>query len=192
MSVPSPMDGPPYRDAIGRFRTSSLFLETFDTTLDTALYRPYFTLADNDRTLNPTSMFYSIIPNHTLPSLRKIYLQYSDPSEYAFAFGTFKNDKQWKVLLKCKWFHPYIDEWRDSLDAKIRSESVAQMRRTADSGGPGAIQAAKWLAEGGYREKQLKGRPSALDKKDALQREISVDKLLQEDAERIGIKTNAS
>jgi len=182
------MSGPPYRDELGRFRTASLFLETFKPDLDRTIYRPYFTLADNDREVAEGSWFYGLNEGNIFPSLRTIYLKYSDPSEYEFAMAVFKSDKQWKVLLKCKWFQPYITEWRDSLDAKIKSEAIAQIRRTADTGGPGALQAAKWLAEHGYREKASKGRPSKDDKMEALQKEISMDKLLKEDAERLGIR----
>ena len=58
------------KDNVGRYRTQSLFREFYVHT-STGL-SPIWTLKDED-------------PQGELPSLKRIYLDYEDPTEYSFA-----------------------------------------------------------------------------------------------------------
>lgn len=180
----------PIRDIRGRLRTSSLFLESFDyQDLDPSVYQPLWTLGDGPRVLDPNHVFYDrVYSDNTFPSLRQLYLEWADPVEFNFAEAVFGSDKTWKVLCRAPWFQPYLEEYRQALDQKIRSENVKRIQVIAALGDKNSLAAAKWLAEQGYRPKEAKGRPSKQDKAHALALEQVQDKMLLEDAERIGIK----
>jgi hypothetical protein len=174
-----------------RLRTSSLFLESYDyQDLDTSVYQPLWTLGEIPRQVDPNHVFYDVYPNHTFPSLRTLYLSYADPIEFNFAMGVFGSDRTWRMLLKAPWFQPYIEEYRQALTQKLRSDAVEVIRKESMSGGKLALQAAKWLAEQGYEDKASKGRPSKKDIESRIISEVSQSKLLEEDAERIGVKVN--
>lgn len=187
----SPLNEAPYRDVQGRYRTESLFFETFD--LDRDVYWPVFSLRETDLKLAPTSWFYDRYPDHTIPSLRKIYLGISDPAEYNFAMKVFQSDRHWKILQKCKFFEPYLEEWRAALELKLRSEAIETMRDLAlNAPAPQALQASKWLAEMQFKQKAEKGRPSAQSIAVATRKDVDQAKMLLEDAERMGINIKVS
>lgn len=178
-----------YKDIRNRYRTASLFLESYDWGTDTEKYQPVWTLSDTDRVLDPNHVFYEVYPDHTYPSLRRIYLEYMDPVEFRFATDVIGSDRHWKILQNLKWFQPYLEEWRQALDLKLRSEAVNTIRSIAkDDTSKGQLQAARWLAEKGYSEKEQKGRPSKRDLANKLATEAVASKMLEEDAERIGLK----
>lgn len=178
-----------YKDNRGRYRTASLFLETYDWDLDPLVYQPVWTLADTDKKVDPNHRFYDLYPDHTFPSFRRLYLEYMDPVEFRFATEVLGSDRQWKLLQTLKWFQPYLEEWRMALDLKLRSEATRTIRAIAeDPTSKGQLQAAKWLAERGYASKQEKGRPSRHELANKLASEVVASKMLEEDAERIGLK----
>lgn len=181
---------PPYKDKQGRYRTESLFLETIRKgSLDREYYWPIFTLRDEPAKLYPYDWYYPRHKDGMVPSLRQIYLSYSDPAEYEFAMKVFKSDRHWKILTECEFFKPYLEEWRRTLARKLESEAVMIMRDLAVNGpGPQALQAAKWLAERAYFEPARgKGRPSNKEVAAATKVEVAAQRLLEEDAERLGI-----
>lgn len=91
------------------------------------------------------------------PSLKQIYLQFDDPTEYEFAQAVFGSYAHWKAICAAKWFIPYVEDWRDELEIKLRSRAIKQMadHATTEKG----FSASRWLAEGSWKEK-TKGRPS--------------------------------
>lgn len=175
---------------MGRYRTESLFYETMaKAELDREVYWPIFTLNENDLVLTPSNWYYDRYPNHTIPSLRKIYLTEADPAEYDFSMKIFKSDRHWKILTKCAFFLPYLEEWRSTLRTKLHSAGIKTLLELAISGpGPQALQAAKWLAEYGFEEKQSKGRPTNAQVAVETRKSVEQDRILLEDAERIGVK----
>lgn len=180
----------PYKDVMGRYRTESLFYETMSKAeLDREVYWPIFTLNENDLVLTASNWYYDRYPNHTIPSLRKIYLLEADPAEYDFSMKVFKSDRHWKILTKCTFFQPYLEEWRSTLRTKLRSAGIKTLLEIALSGpGPQALQAGKWLAEFGFEEKQAKGRPTNHQVAVETRKSVEQDRILLEDAERIGVK----
>lgn len=180
----------PYKDVIGRYRTESLFYETMaKAELDREIYWPIFTLNENDLVLTPSNWYYDRYPDHKVPSLRKIYLAEADPAEYDFSMKVFKSDRHWKILTKCTFFQPYLEEWRSTLRTKLHSAGIKTLLELAMSGpGPQALQAAKWLAEFGFEPKQSKGRPTNQQVAVETRKSVEQDRILLEDAERIGVK----
>lgn len=124
----------------GRPLTQSLFLEVGYT--DEAIY----TLKEVDHEYN----------GKTYPSIKRLYLEAADPTEYVFATTHLLGWKHWQRICENKLLRKHIDEWRFELELKLRSEAVhiiyGQSRK-------GSITAAKWLAERGWDDRPA-GRPS--------------------------------
>lgn len=131
------------RDSTGRPLTQSLFLE-FGYNTEYAL----FTINDEDKVYNGKVYF----------SLKRLYLETGDPTEYSFAKKYLLGWNHWKRLCKNKLFVDLAAEWREELEIMIRSEGVlAVMDQSNDN-----FQAAKWLADKGW-DKRGAGRPSKAD-----------------------------
>lgn len=127
-------------DADGKPLTQSLFLEIGYT--DFALY----TLKDVDHEYK----------GKVYPSLKRLYLELSDPTEYEFAVTYFLNWKHWQRICANALIRKHIDEWREELDMKFRSEGVKLVMKAASRG---KVDAAKWIATKGW-EVRPAGRPS--------------------------------
>lgn len=127
-------------DSGGKPLTQSLFLEIGYT--EQAIY----TLKDND-------YFYE---GKWYPSLKRLYLETEDPTEYDFATAYLLNWKHWQRLCENKVIRKHIDDWRDELEVKLRSKGVRQVMVSALAGN---YQAAKFLADRGWDTRGA-GRPT--------------------------------
>lgn len=138
------MDKNKFKDKMGRPITQSLFLENGYT--DFAVY----TFKDDDFEYK----------GKTYPSLKRLYLEAMDPTEYSFATEHLAGWKHWVRLQGNSLIMKHIEQWREELELAIASEGVKQMRSHAKSGHQGS---SRWLAERGWNEKKV-GRPSKVDK----------------------------
>lgn len=196
------IDAPPYKDKEGRWRTHTLFMETFmeNSYSNWELYTPIFTLAEFDLPLLPSNCWYDryepdakIPERHPIPSLRQIYLSYDDPTEHRFALDVFKSTYHWKHLCKSKWFQPYLEEWRQTLGEKLRQIGIETLVGIAKGSDPKlAFGAAKWLAESGWRERREKGRPSEAKVNQEIKKELDIERIYREDAQRLGVEVETS
>lgn len=133
-------------DTNGNPMTQSLFLEqNYDTK-----YAVY-TLKDDDHMYKGT----------LYPSLKKIYLEEEDPTEYLFAIKNLLGWTHWQRICNNKVLSVYVNQWRDELEIKLRAIGVRSLRDMASSEG-GNFQAAKFLADRGW-DKNRVGRPSKLE-----------------------------
>jgi len=148
-------------DHIGAFRTQSLFFETNKSKLS-----PIMTLKRYDLERKGVILL----------SLHRVYMEHSDPTEYAVAMDVFGSWKQWLKLLGNKEIRGHIDEWRIELEVKLRSEAINALAHTAKHEGSKGTAAAKYLAERGW-EKRKAGAPS----KEEVVREKKVAAHLSED-----------
>jgi hypothetical protein len=114
-------------DSRGRPITQSMFLEIGYT--DFAV----FTTKDNDYTYK----------GKVYPSLKKLYLEYEDPTEYAFVQEYLSGWSQWKQLCNNQQTLKFINEWREELELKLRSQAIRDMIDQSADGG--SFQASKWL-----------------------------------------------
>lgn len=129
-------------DTMGRPLTQSLFLECGYN-----VQYAVFTFNDNDKTYD----------GRIYPSLKKLYLECEDPTEYQFARKHLLGWNHWKRLNENKMLREEFDEWREELEVAMRSDAVQAIRdMTADGSN---FQAAKWLADRGW-DKRGAGRPS--------------------------------
>lgn len=130
-----------FKDVGGRMLTQGLFLELgYKSTA-------VFTLDDQDKEYN----------GKTYPSLKRIYLEHEDVTEYDFATTHLLGWKHWQRICKNKVLGEHVAEWREELELKIRSQAIHDIIATSaeDKG----FQAAKWLAEKGWVKKGA-GRPT--------------------------------
>ena len=130
-------------DTMGRPLTQSLFLEIGYNT-----QYAVFTFDDDDKEYK----------GKVYPSLKKLYLQSEDPTEYQFAKKHLLGWKHWKRLNENAVLRVHFDEWREELEIAMRSEAILSIidMTTSDQGN---FQAAKWLADRGW-DKRGAGRPS--------------------------------
>ena len=119
------------------------------------------------------------------PSLKALYLQEADPTEYSFAVKHLGGVEHWEILQQCTWMRPYVAQWRYELDLKLKSEAVANILKEGRSGSKQSLMANRWLAEKGWASKEKKGRPT----KEAISQEankIAMDQArINDDFERI-------
>jgi hypothetical protein len=151
------------QDTMGRPLTQSLFLE-----LGYSQYAVY-TLKEQDYAYK----------GKNYPSLKRLYLKEEDVTEYEFATKHLLGWQHWKRLCENKQIRSHIDEWREELELKIRSQAIRDMQNLCASES-GNFSAAKFLADRGW-EKRAPGRPSKIDKEkeerlsDRLSEEFSAD-----------------
>lgn len=126
-------------DTQGRPLTQGLFLEIS--------YSDYaiFTLKEQDH----------VYEGKKYVSIKQLYLDMCDPIEFDFANEYFLGYRHWKRIAANKVIAPHVEEWREELELKLRSQATAQMLDMSED----SFQAVKWLADKGW-EKKGAGRPA--------------------------------
>jgi len=132
-----------FLDVNGQPLTQSLFLEIGYST-KYAIY----TLKDYDHEYK----------GKIYPSIKHLYLDEEDPTEYVFANKYFMSWSHWKRVCENKVLQLHINEWREELEIRLRSMAVRALRDMSQSEN-GNFQASKYLADRGW-EKRGAGRPS--------------------------------
>ena len=152
-------------DKMGRHLTQSLFLELG--------YRPeaIYTLKDED----------FIYEGRMLPSIKQLYLEIADPTEYVFANQCFTGWTQWQRIVANKQMTAVVEQWRFELEVKIRSEGVRQAKNQARKG---SWQATRWLSERGWDARGA-GRPSKDEVAHERKVQAAVSNEFEEDAQRL-------
>lgn len=152
-------------DSMGRPITQSLFLEINYT--EDAVY----TLKDDHH--EHKGVLY--------PSLKKLYLEMCDPTEYDFAVKYLLGWKHWQRLCNNKAIRKEIDEWREELEIKLRCEGIRKLRQASQMGN---YQAAKFLADKGWAPNRA-GRPSKDDIEHERKVQAGVESIYAEDEDRM-------
>lgn len=117
---------------------------------------------------NPDSVIYTL-KDHDYkgyPSLKKLYLDTNDITEYTFATTYLESWTHWKLLSETTWFAPMAEVWREELELKNRAEALAAIISKSKTNDKEAFQAAKYVADKGWDKsapKSTKGRPSKAD-----------------------------
>lgn len=154
-------------DPMGRPLTQSLFLE-----IGYSEYAVY-TLKEFDHDYK----------GKVYPSLKKLYLKEEDPTEYAFAEKHLLGWQHWRRLCENKVIAKHIEEWREELELKIRSQAIRDMQNLCASEN-GNFSAAKFLADRGW-EKRSAGRPSKAEKERHLRIEERINEEFSADIKRL-------
>ena len=157
----------PYTDSVGRFRTLSLFVETFP------------------KQLTNMEPLYSLKGTPGYPQLQEIYMSLNDPTEYAFAMECFGSWAHFQHLASLKWFQVYLHAWREELEVSMRSKAIQSLMDVAQNEGNKGITAAKWIADRGWEVKR--GRPSKEEvvKQQKIAARIADD--IDDDGKRLGL-----
>lgn len=167
---------PLYRNKAGNFILQPLFQERF-VAIPTELrmgwpQAPYTLMHDREGYI----------------CARKTFVEEGDPTGYKWAMKYLNEDYQhWQALMRTTWFPPYVEIWKEELEAKLRAEAITRIREISLEGGPSSLPAARFLAT---LDKELRrpGRPSKQEIDKELKRNISALSMEKEDAERIGLK----
>lgn len=121
-------------------------------------------------------------------SARRIYLECNDVTEYAFAMRLLGSWSHWKKMQNTAKLKPYIKEWREELEAKLRSEAVAKVIEVSQSDSTSAVGAARYIADKGWDITSKRGRPS----KDEVEREkktqAKIKNTVSADLKRLGLR----
>lgn len=159
-----------FRAGNGNFLTRGLFYETVGGDKSTVLY----TLKDFD--------------HHNYPSLSRLYIEESDPTEYLFAKKHLDSWAHWEDLLGNTWFEEYITRWRRELEVKIKAQALVRIfdaGRSPDT--KTAFAANKYLLEGRWTPSETKkvGRPTKEAIAAEAQRLASINDKIKQDYERL-------
>jgi len=134
------IDKSKFKDSGGRYLTQSLFLELNYNT-DFAVY----TFDGEDKEYK----------GKVYPSLKRLYLEAEDITEYRFANQHLFNWEHWQRMKENKILRAHFDTWADELEVYIRSQGLASVLEMSEH----SFQAAKFLVEGGWSKRGV-GRPS--------------------------------
>jgi len=158
-----------YKDTMGRYRTESLFLETARSNK----FAPVFTLKDYD--------------HRGLPSLKRLYLEIADPTEYQTAIKLLGSFKHWQRLMSCQWMEPHIKEWRVELETALESEHIKHLVEISQNPkNASRVTATKLLLEKPWRKiGTLRGRPSSEEKEGYLRQAAKEETETDQDHQRI-------
>jgi hypothetical protein len=131
------------KNGYGRVHTRALFVETSQ---NPELIK--FTLRNE--------------PVNGYPSLRQLYFEADDPTEYSFAIKHLGSIAQWDALCDCSWFRPFVTAWRREHELQYKAAALRRIREDADSGSKTSFAANRYLMEKGWEPKDGKsrGRPS--------------------------------
>jgi len=129
--------------------------------------RVLYTIKDHDVTLSS---------GRVVPSLKRLYIEESDITEYSFATKYFLDLDHWERLTDMYWFKNIVREWRRELELSIRSKalkalvSLAENTTISDSN-PTKASINKYLVEGGWRasrEDKRKGSKTRITKEEVM------------------------
>lgn len=155
-----------FKDAVGRWRTKSLFYEANDYQIENAI----FTLGDEDVT----------IKGKALISLRKRFVESNDPTGYMISQEFLGGYSHWDAICKSS-LRTEVEKWQDELEVKLRSIGLLNAINSAISGN---FNASKFLAEKGW-SKRVAGRPTNEEVERAAKQEAKLTSAFEDDMKRL-------
>jgi len=147
------------KDSIYRYLTHAMFFESRTKGFDAT-----FTFKEQDHEYE--GVHYT--------SMRKLYLEMEDPTEYLFAQEVLGSWDHWQKLCNSALVFEHIKKWREELEIKLKAKAIGAMVDTALTAGSKGTTAAKWLATGGFNSG--KGRPTKADRERQAKIAAGVDK----------------
>lgn len=174
--------GNKFRDSMNRWRTQSLFLES--SWGSSSPDKPIYTMKPQDV---PPSALYP----EGLPSFGRLYLELADPTEYRPATELLGGWEHWLLLCESKWFSDYILPLREELEVKLRAQGLKTMLEIAASNSKNTLAAAKYFADGLFKPRKA-GRPSNAQIEAEARKQAELQRRIQDDAKRLGLKVVAS
>lgn len=165
-----------FKNANGNWILAGLFLETSYNDKTHVIY----TLKDDDYVLHGKKYI----------SIKRLYLLEEDPTEYQVATKYFGGWKHWKALCDSPTLQEHIEDWREELEVKLRSEGVrAMITKASDASDKNSFSAAKYLSDKGWQDKKV-GRPSKADIDNERKKQANVKSKVVGDLERLRVIRN--
>jgi hypothetical protein len=158
----------PFKNAQGVYLTRQLFVELSDSERNWCLY----SLRPDDYTID----------GKVYPSLRRLYVELGDESEYEFAKRYFDGWTHWQRLVNSPWFMEYLKPIRSELQAKLMSDALKHIRKKAASGD---YHANKYLYERGLVSTNPVGRPSKAKIQQEAEKLVQDKSYFDEDIKRL-------
>lgn len=162
------------KDDRGRLKTNSLFLETC-LTKDRKIRDALYTMKPYDHTYE----------GKVYPSLKKLYLEMEDPTEYMFATTYLAGWDHWKRIVNNRAFTDDIEAWREELELKLRAKGFREVLKATESEGNIGLNASKFLVDKGWKEKAGRGRPSKAEKEKQRKQDSRLVSEFEEDLNRL-------
>lgn len=165
-----------WKNEQGKWITKALF---YETTLPENRDYCVYTLKNEDMEVDGVTYW----------SLRKRFVECDDPTEYEFATRHLGGWQHWKVLSESETLKSHVEEWREERDVRLRSVGVKKLVDLA-AGEDSSFQAAKWLADKGWVDKDVskRGRPSKAEVAKETKRRADISSRVAEDMKRLGGK----
>lgn len=162
-----------FKNSNGVFYTQGLFFETAPSKENVV-----YTLKDQDMKLEDGSV---------LLSLKRLYLEFEDTTEYEFANQYLGGWPHWKKLVDLKWFVDHVKEWRTELELKLKARSLRAIRAKAeDPDTKESFSANKYLIDKEWvADKRGAGRPTKQSIKDEALKLTKDQEDISEDYKRI-------
>ena len=163
----------------GKCRTKSLFYELsyYDTT------DVIFTTKEQDITVKGKAyvslqqLFINMVPN--------------DPTEYEFAMSVFGSWEVWKTISEAPQLKPFVTNWRNEVVVKVKSQAIQAIAEEMRSNGRSSFSAAKLLLDKGWLDNDTASQAKRkLQAKEQQEQDKQALSLLENDAQRLGLKVN--
>lgn len=122
--------------------TESLFLEQYRDDGSRVLY----TLKAEDQ----------VFQGRNIPSIRRLYLELNDPTEYEFANTYFESWDHWETISQLAFMKPHVDKWRRELNLKMKAEAIKRIQDEAKRG-KNSFAANKYLIDKPWAGEDTKG-----------------------------------
>lgn len=136
---------PVFRANNGNWFTKQLFYET--------------TMADKSNVVYTLKL----VDHMGYPSLYRLYMDISDPTEYVFATTHLGGWAHWEELTENNWFKPHIAGWRRELEVKLKSMALAHLIvQSASSDPKTSVPVNRYLLDKDWtpEAKTKRGRPT--------------------------------
>jgi hypothetical protein len=138
----------------------------------------------------PELVLYCLARENTeYPSLYRFYMSMEDFTEFEFASKYFESFQHWKEISNSAWFAPYIAEWREELELKIKARNLKSLIEKAEVDVSVAkfLLGKKWVDDAQIRNPgvNLRGRPSKEEIKGHLRLITMEERKIEEDIERM-------
>lgn len=141
-----------FKNFMGTHLLKPLFFEQIKEAADAHL--SMYTMKDYDHTITVEGK------EVTLPSIKRLFVEMEDTTEYLFANEYFDNFQHWKKIKSTTWFAPLYEEMKEELVLKLQARALKKIRDLEDHPDKGWM-VNKYLLEEGYRDKKdTRGRPS--------------------------------
>jgi hypothetical protein len=126
-------------------------------------------------------------------SLQQLFIKMvpNDPTEYEFAQAVFGSWDVWKTISEAPQVKPFVNNWRKEVVVKIKSQAIQAIAEEMKSNGRSSFSAAKLLLDKGWLDSETASQAKKkLQAKEQEEQDKQALSLLQNDAQRLGLKVN--